>query len=117
MNHDFAVKVDILKMNFKPGAQPFFESLSSAVLKADEQLSLFYLLGEYLGMKRLELAGKGLNWNGKDVRVFLSELPGFKSTRWFMDRIGKLALRNGWPITVLIKSREKVKAERLKAES
>ena len=112
MNRDFAVKVEIVKMNFEPGIQPFFKFLSSAVLKADEQLSLFYLLGEYLGMKRLELAGKGLNWNGKDVRVFLSELPDFKSPKWFIDRIGKLALRNGWPITILVKSREKIKAER-----
>ena len=103
-------------MNFEAGAKAAFQSLSSAVLKADEQLSLFYLLGEYLGMKRLELAGKGLNWNGKDVRVFLSELPGFKAPTWFFHRIEKFAHRNGWPITVLVKSREKIKAERLKAE-
>lgn len=110
----FAVRVEIVKLNFEPG-KVLLENLCSSVLRAEEQLSLLYVLGQYLGMKRLELAAKGLNWNGNNIRVFLSELPGFKAPMWFFYRIEKLAKRNNWPIRILVKSRERNKAERLKA--
>jgi hypothetical protein len=115
MNSDFAVKVEVVKLNFEPGAKAVFQSLSSSVLMAKEQLSLFYVLGQYLGMKRLELAVKGLDWNGNCIRIFLSEVEGFRAPTWFFHRIEKLAKRNNWPIRVLVKVRERSKAERLKA--
>ena len=109
----YAVKVEVVKLNFEADSA-IFEVLSNCVLKAKEQLGLFLVLGEYLGSIKSKLETEGVSLNHRSIRIFVSEVPGFRAPTWFLDRIEKLALRNGWPITVLVKSREKIKAERLK---
>jgi len=111
----YAVKVEVVRLNFEADSR-IFEVLSNCVLKAKEQLGLFLVLGEYLGSIKSKLETEGVSLNHRSIRIFVSEVPGFRAPTWFLDRVEKLALRNGWPITVLVKSREKIKAERLKAE-